>query len=668
MTCDDERVGPEKVGRYVLHAEIARGGMASVHAARVTGAEGFHRLVAAKRLHPEYAEDPEFVTMFHDEARIASRIHHPNVVPVLDVVVTGAEVMLVQEYVHGVPLSVVMRRARMALKPIPTGISVAIVAGVLAGLHAAHEARDELGTPLDVIHRDVSPQNIMLSTEGVPRLLDFGIAKARTSAHQTRPGVMKGKLSYMAPEQIKADPITRRADVYAAGVVMWELLANRRIGESMSETDYLSMLFDGTIPTLVEECSAWRRSMGQAGWKRLIALDAVVMRAISLAPGDRYATALEMAEAMCTAHPPATQADLGAWLAEVADDHMARLRRTLAQSEEEWRASSRVEAATLSRRSVAVAADPDPAEERMTVPTPRVFFPEELEAELAAVAQPSPRSVEVDESELVATAKRPPRGEDGALFVLPRSSPCLEPATPSAGFAPLAEALDSAQLAAAAAAREALESGPRLPAAAAPSSGALPASEKRRSSRDAPSSGALPAKRRDVLSDSDARLAALVDGPIVMSPFARAVAAHDSAPPESVPAMTQSGAPAAAGRRRVWPWLVAAACVFAASFVATRHVSRAPAAAPSPPASSPPAPAATVPPLPAALLEITPVATSTSAEPAATACVPAASTSSTSASSSRPPPPPPAAKPVRRECKPVWDPVKKAFTTAACRR
>jgi serine/threonine-protein kinase len=318
--------------------------MATVHAARLTGAHGFNRLVAAKRLHPELTEDPEFVTMFYDEARIASLIHHPNVVPVLDVVVTETEVMLVQEYVHGVPLSVLMRRARQSLKPIPMPISVAIVVGMLAGLHAAHEAKDDLGVPLEVVHRDVSPQNVMLSTEGVPRVLDFGIAKARTSSHQTRPGVVKGKLSYMAPEQLRVDPVTRRADVYSAGIVFWELLANRRVVEGLDDATFLASLFDRGIPRLVEECSWWRQSLGQAAWKQLIALDGIVTKAIAVVESQRYATAQEMADAIAAAHPPATQAELAAWLRETAGDHLEKMRRSLAEGEEEFRSSSQIRA------------------------------------------------------------------------------------------------------------------------------------------------------------------------------------------------------------------------------------------------------------------------------------------------------------------------------------
>src|SRR6185369_9522012 len=179
----------EPVGRYILHPAFARGGMATVHTAQLVGAEGIKRLVAAKRLHPQFAEDPDFVEMFLDEARIASKIHHPNVVPVLDVVVShnklNGEVILVLEYVHGVPLSQLFRLSLGGETPIPVPIVVAVITGVLAGLHAAHEVRDERGESLDVVHRDVSPQNVIVSIDGVPRLLDFGIAKARTSAHVT---------------------------------------------------------------------------------------------------------------------------------------------------------------------------------------------------------------------------------------------------------------------------------------------------------------------------------------------------------------------------------------------------------------------------------------------------------------------------------------------------
>src|SRR5262249_10188452 len=158
------------------------------------------------------ADDPDFVEMFLDEARIASKIHHPNVIPVLDVVLSGDEVMLVLEYVHGVPLSQLFRLALGGETPVPVPIVVAVITGGPRGLHAAHEARDERGESLDVVHRDVSPQNVIVSIDGIPRLLDFGIAKARTSAHVTLEGFFKGKVAYMSPEQLRMERVTRQAD------------------------------------------------------------------------------------------------------------------------------------------------------------------------------------------------------------------------------------------------------------------------------------------------------------------------------------------------------------------------------------------------------------------------------------------------------------------------
>src|SRR4029079_6915157 len=189
-----------------------------------------------------------FVAMFHDEACIASRIHHPNVVPVLDVVVSGNELILVQEYVPGVPLSPLMKVAHREEKPIPIDIAIAVLAGILAGLHAAHEVRDEMDTPLAHLHRDVSPQNVMISVDGAPRLLDFGIAKATTSTHHTREGVFKGKLAYMAPEQLRMERIDRLVDVYATGVMAWEMLVNRRVYDGRHEISFVTAVMNGEIP------------------------------------------------------------------------------------------------------------------------------------------------------------------------------------------------------------------------------------------------------------------------------------------------------------------------------------------------------------------------------------------------------------------------------------
>jgi serine/threonine protein kinase len=206
---------PRSIGRYVLYGEIASGGMATVHFGRLSGPAGFSRTVAIKRLHPQYAKDPEFVSMFLDEARLAARIRHPNVVTTLDVVTTGAEIFLVMEYVQGESLSRLLRAVRPMMTPADTRIVATIVSGVLHGLHAAHEARDEQGQPLRIVHRDVSPQNVLVGTDGVPRVLDFGVAKAAGRVQTTREGQLKGKLAYMAPEQVRGE-VTRVTDVYSA--------------------------------------------------------------------------------------------------------------------------------------------------------------------------------------------------------------------------------------------------------------------------------------------------------------------------------------------------------------------------------------------------------------------------------------------------------------------
>ncbi len=331
---------PESFGRYLLYPAIARGGMATVHTARLVGAEGFTRLVAAKRLHPQFTDDPDFVTMFHDEACIASRIHHPNVVPVLDVVVSGSELILVQEYVHGVPLSQLMKFAQVSEIPIGVDVAVAVMAGVLAGLHAAHEVKDEAGASLEIVHRDVSPANVMISVDGVPRLLDFGIAKATTSTHHTREGVFKGKLAYMSPEQLRMEHVDRHADVYAVGVLCWELLVNRRVYDGRHEVSFVTAVMNGEIPSITVALADRRGSIDDARWAALVLLEPIVSRAMADRPEDRFATAEEMMRALLDVQSTATSIAVAEWVRATGAEFLDKLERCLAANEESWRRTS----------------------------------------------------------------------------------------------------------------------------------------------------------------------------------------------------------------------------------------------------------------------------------------------------------------------------------------
>jgi serine/threonine-protein kinase len=292
------------VGRYVLYDELASGGMATVHLARMRGAVGFGRIVAIKRLHAQFAKDPEFVTMFIDEARLASRIRHPNVVPTLDVVARAQELFVVMDYVHGESLAMLWRAAVARGTRVPAKIAVAAVTGVLHGLHAAHEARDERGAPLQVVHRDVSPQNILVGADGVARILDFGVARAAWRVHTTRDGRIKGKLRYMAPEQLRGGRVDRRVDVFAASIVLWEMLTGRRLFEGDEPEVYATRLLNAEVfpppRSIVQELPA--------------ELDAVVMRGLAFEPDNRYPDAREMATALEEALAPATSREISDWM------------------------------------------------------------------------------------------------------------------------------------------------------------------------------------------------------------------------------------------------------------------------------------------------------------------------------------------------------------------
>jgi serine/threonine-protein kinase len=307
------------VGRYALYGGIASGGMATVHLGRLLGPVGFSRTVAIKRLHAQYAQDPEFVSMFLDEARLAARIRHPNVVPTLDVVATKGELFLVMEYVPGESLSRLARAVREQKQRMPQRIVSSIMAGVLHGLHAAHEAKSERGEPLGIVHRDVSPQNVLVGTDGVARVLDFGVAKAAGRTQQTREGQIKGKLSYMAPEQLRGAPVSRQSDIYAAGVLLWELITGERLFSADNEGALLSKVLEGRIvpPSryLVTSRSA---TISPDAMRILQGLDQVTLRALQSDPEKRYATAREMALALERCVGPATHSAVGEWIEHVA--------------------------------------------------------------------------------------------------------------------------------------------------------------------------------------------------------------------------------------------------------------------------------------------------------------------------------------------------------------
>lgn len=295
-------------GRYTLAREIASGGMASVHLALQRGGAGFNRVVAVKRLRPELADDTEFFSMMMDEARLGSRVQHPNVVAILDVVEVGHELFLVFEYVHGESVARLLKWARERGQPIPPRVSAAILVGALRGLYHAHTAVNADGAPLGLVHRDISPQNVLVDVNGTPKVADFGIAKAEGRMQNTEFGQLKGKISYMAPEQLygKATP---SSDVFAMGVVAWEMFASRRLFTGKTRSETAQAVLELRIPTL--------RSTGAdvpEGVERIVAA------ALERDPTLRPATALDMATAIESAIELASPSEVGAWVREAGGD------------------------------------------------------------------------------------------------------------------------------------------------------------------------------------------------------------------------------------------------------------------------------------------------------------------------------------------------------------
>jgi serine/threonine-protein kinase len=306
------------VGRYALYDAIAAGGMATVHYGRLLGPVGFSRTVAIKRLHAQFARDPEFVSMFLDEARLAARIRHPNVVPTLDVVATDGELFLVMEYVPGESFARLVRTAAGLGTVIPPRIVIAIISGVLRGLHAAHEATNERGEPLGIVHRDVSPQNILVGIDGQARVLDFGVAKAAGRLQTTRDGKLKGKLAYMSPEQLRGKTIDRRTDVFAAATCLWEGLTGRRLFRGDNEGAIITKILSGEIET--PSSAIPPGEVDAATLETIKSVDDIVLRGLVTDLDQRWDSARSMAIALEKALPPAGVSEVSEWVEHFAKD------------------------------------------------------------------------------------------------------------------------------------------------------------------------------------------------------------------------------------------------------------------------------------------------------------------------------------------------------------
>jgi serine/threonine protein kinase len=273
-----------KLDKYEVIAPLAVGGMAELYVVRSRGIASFEKLCVLKRILPQHARDEEFVKMFLDEARLAATLHHPNVIQVYDIGITDGLYYFTMEYVHGQDLAAIIATARGQRRGMKLEHSIAIVAAVAAGLHHAHEQVGPLGTALDIVHRDVSPTNILVSYDGNIKVVDFGIAKAAARRTQTTAGGAKGKLSYMSPEQVRAERgLDRRSDIYSLGIVLYELTTGYPLYRG--ESDYLiaeQILANRIIPP-----REVRPQYPEA-------LEQIVMKALASSPDDRFATARDL--------------------------------------------------------------------------------------------------------------------------------------------------------------------------------------------------------------------------------------------------------------------------------------------------------------------------------------------------------------------------------------
>lgn len=269
-----------RVGKYRIVSELGRGGMANVYLALSRSAGGVSKLVVLKALRQEIAEEPGALRMFLDEARLAAQLNHPNVVQTYEVGTEADRHVIVMEHLEGQPLSRILRLAQGVDRQLSEGMFLYIIIGLLEGLHYAHELKSYEGEPLRLVHRDVSPQNVFVTYDGQVKVLDFGIAKAATSSSQTTTGVIKGKIAYMAPEQMSGAPLDARADVFSVGCILWAGVTGQKLWKDLTDIQVVKKVLAGEIPnprTVNPECSE--------------ELARITMKALAIEPENRYPTA-----------------------------------------------------------------------------------------------------------------------------------------------------------------------------------------------------------------------------------------------------------------------------------------------------------------------------------------------------------------------------------------
>ncbi|MDC0745775.1 serine/threonine protein kinase [Polyangium mundeleinium] len=347
--------GDSSIGKYRFIASLGHGGMADVYLAVVPGPAGFNKLQVVKRLRRDYVEDPDHVEMFLDEARLAARLSHPNVVQTYEVSESDGEYFMAMEYLEGQPFNRIISRAKK--DPPPPGLLFRIVADALAGLHYAHELTDYDGTPLHIVHRDASPHNVLVTYDGHTKILDFGIAKSEVRSGETRTGIVKGKVAYMAPEQARCKPLDRRADVFVLGIVLWEIATGRKLWDKASDIEVLHRLATGEYPRVHDVNPNAPEE-----------IDRICAKAMARDPAERYATAAEMRADILAyldqARLRTSSEDVGRYVTTAFGDKRADIRKVIDQQISKLKAQQSGERMAIPD----VAGPPDAAPDSLSIP------------------------------------------------------------------------------------------------------------------------------------------------------------------------------------------------------------------------------------------------------------------------------------------------------------